>query len=89
VLEGLTCTRRAVTAQLAYRVWVDAPEAVCLERGVRRDGETDQHRWLAGFRAEAAFFDADRTRARADLRVDGAPTLPHDPGSEVVVDESQ
>jgi hypothetical protein len=88
VVEGLTCTRRAVTAQFAYRVWVDAPESVRLERGVRRDGETHRHLWVAGFRAEAAFFDADGTSGRADLRVDGAPMMSHDPDTEVVVYES-
>jgi energy-coupling factor transporter ATP-binding protein EcfA2 len=85
VVDGLTCTRRAVAARLAYRVWVDAPEAVRLVRGVRRDGETHRQLWLSGFQAESAFFAADGTRLRADLRVDGAPTAPHDPDSEVVV----
>jgi len=33
---------------------------------------------------EAEFFDRDRTRERADLRVNGAPTVPHDPERQVV-----
>jgi hypothetical protein len=33
---------------------------------------------------EGVYFAADGTRARADLRVTGHPTVPHDPESELV-----
>lgn len=38
VIEGVTCTREAMAGRLAYAIWVEAPEAVRLRRGVARDG---------------------------------------------------
>ena len=85
VLEGLTCTRSAVWDRLALRIWVEVPDEVRLRRGLDRDGETHRQRWVDSMRTESRFFAADETRARADLRVDGNPGIPHDPESEIVV----
>ncbi|MGH9080868.1 MAG: uridine kinase family protein [Acidimicrobiales bacterium] len=71
IFDGVTCTRRAVTDRLAYRIWVEAPEEIRLARGLARDGEHDRHLWLAWMRQERDFFVKDRTRERADLYVDG------------------
>jgi hypothetical protein len=84
IVEGVTCTRRAATDRLAYRIWVEAPDGVRLERGVARDGETHRQLWIDWMREEGRFFADDGTRARADLRIDGNPTTPHDPDSDVV-----
>jgi uridine kinase len=73
VLEGVTCTRRAVAGSLACRVWVEAPADVRLARGLARDAGRHPgarelwERWMA---AEAAFFGTDGTRARADFVVE-------------------
>jgi uridine kinase len=88
VIEGLTCARGEVADRLAYSIWVEAPESLRLERGLDRDGESHRQLWRDHIRQEAAFFTADGTRSRADLRVSGAPNVPHDPDTEVVVDES-
>ena len=72
VLDGVTCTRRAVADRLACRVWVEAPAGVRLARGLARDA--DRHpgarelweRWMV---AEAEFFALDDTRSRADFVV--------------------
>lgn len=84
IVEGISCTRRAVAGRLAYRIWVDAPERLRLERGVRRDGESHRRLWQDWMGKEREFFAADGTRDRADLVVDGAPTVPHDPETEFV-----
>ena len=76
VLEGVTCTRREIADRLAVRVWVDAPADVRLRRGIERDGESHRPLWERWMPEEAAFFDADGTRARADFVVDGTAGPP-------------
>ena len=71
VLEGVTCTRREIADRLAVRVWVDAPADVRLRRGIERDGESHRALWERWMPEEAAFFDADGTRGRADFVVQG------------------
>jgi uridine kinase len=72
VFDGVTCTRQAATDVLAYRIWVEAPEEIRLERGLVRDGEQALHLWLRWMQEERTFFLKDRTRERADLLVNGA-----------------
>lgn len=83
IIEGVTFARR--TAGVAFRIWVDAPPAIRLARGMARDGESHRELWRDWFRRERDFFIADGTAACADLRVDGAPTQPHDALEEVVL----
>jgi uridine kinase len=85
VLEGLTCTRAAVAERLAYRIWVEAPDAVRLRRGLERDGDTHRDLWVDSMTTELEFFTDDATRTRADLRVNGNPDISHDQESEVVL----
>lgn len=70
ILEGVTCTRRAVSHRLAYRVWVQAPRQQRLHRGLARDGEDHRDLWLRWQDEEDRFFTADGTRSRADLLID-------------------
>jgi hypothetical protein len=84
VLEGVTCTRLAAASRLAYSIWVEAPQDVRLQRGLERDGTDHRDLWLTWMAGEREFFAADGTRARADLRVSGHPTVPHDPETELV-----
>ncbi len=72
VVEGVSCTRAAVAGRYDYRIWVDAPEAVRLRRGLDRDGESHRQLWLDWIELERRFFDQDQPRGRADLVVDGA-----------------
>jgi uridine kinase len=85
IAEGVTCTRAAAGSRLAYRIWVDAPEQLRLQRGIERDGESHRDAWLRWMGDERRFFAEDHTRDLADLVVDGAPTGPFDPDSELVV----
>ena len=72
IIEGVGSTRSAITDALACRVWVHATASQRLTRGVTRDGESHRQLWQEYMRREAAFFAADRTAERADVRVDGA-----------------
>jgi hypothetical protein len=84
ILEGVTCTRLAAAHRLAYKIWVEAPEDLRLRRGLERDGTDHRQLWLTWMAEERELFAADGTRARAELRVSGHPTVPHDPETEVV-----
>ena len=84
ILEGVTSTRRAVADLLAYRIWVDAPEATRLARGLARDGEQARPLWLAWMQQERDFFTTDRARERADLRVNGLTSMGADLDEDVV-----
>lgn len=52
-------------------MWVDAPPALCLERGVARDGEALRPEWLRWREQELEVFRREGTRNRADVVVDG------------------
>ncbi|MFF0155205.1 hypothetical protein [Micromonospora sp. NPDC005203] len=78
VVEGVTAARAVVRPEVTLAVFVTAPASVRLARAVARDGSEilpELRRWHAG---ERAHFAADGTADRADLLVDGAPTLPYD-----------
>ncbi len=84
IVEGVSSSRRALADRLAYGIWLKAPAAPRLARGIERDGPAAAADW-AGYEAEEnAFFAADPAPDRADLVVDGTPTLPHDPATEYV-----
>lgn len=70
IVEGVTSTRAAAGDRLAYRIFLDAPAELRLTRGLERDGAEHRELWLDWMSREQAFFDADRTRARADLYTD-------------------
>lgn len=86
IVEGVTSTRRATVGRLAYTIWVEAPRRVRLRRGLDRDGDSARYRdlWRRWMAAEDRFFPIDGARDRADLRVDAAPTEPHDPRTQLV-----
>jgi uridine kinase len=81
VVEGCGSCPPALDPLTTLRVWVEAPSELRLRRGLERDGDALRGEWLRWQDREAAVFAAERTRARADLRIDGAPAVPDDPGS--------
>ena len=85
VVEGVAAGARPVAPYTSLLVWVDAPAAERFRRGIERDGETYRPHWARWAEQEAAHFAADGTRDRADLRVDGAPGLAHDPATQLVL----
>lgn len=71
VLEGVGCSTPACDPLVTLRVWVDAPRELRLERGLRRDGVELRDRWEQFLVDEQRVHERDRTRERAELRVDG------------------
>ena len=84
VLEGVGSAWRRTQPYLSLNVWVQAPRAVRVERGIARDGPALLPPFLAWLDDEAAHHEREMTRARADLVVDGDPLVPHDPQLEFV-----
>jgi uridine kinase len=76
VLEGCGSARRAADEFAVVRVWVEAPPDLRLARGLARDGADARAHWEKWMLDEAAHFAAERTRERADVRLDelGRPT---------------
>ncbi|WP_425954176.1 uridine kinase family protein [Xylanimonas sp. McL0601] len=71
VLEGCGAGARAVDAQARLLLWVEADDAERLRRGLARDGTAERAHWLAWMDDEAAHYARERTRERADVRLDG------------------
>jgi uridine kinase len=80
VVEGCGSSPAALAPLTTLRVWVEAPAQLRLRRGLERDGEALGAEWLDWLQREAVLFARERTRARADLLVDGAPVVPDSPG---------
>ena len=78
VIEGCGSSPRLFDAWTTLRIWVEAPVALRLARGLARDGAVLEPHWRAWQETEAAEFAREDTRARADLRVDGTAPCPDD-----------
>lgn len=76
IVEGCGAAVRPPGDLAALRVWLEAPAAERLARGVARDGEQLRANWARWSHQEDALFTADRTRERADLLVSTSPPLP-------------
>ena len=85
IVEGVGSGALACAPFLTMLIWVEAPRDVRMARGIERDGETYRPHWERWAAQEAAMFAADRTRERADVRIDGDPSLPHDRDREVIL----
>jgi uridine kinase len=79
LLEGVSSSRKAVASRLTVVVWVEASRDRRLARGLERDGDAMRAQWEQWMAEEDAHFATDRARDRADVIVDGAPSVPHDP----------
>jgi uridine kinase len=71
VVEGCGSSPRELDPVTTLRVWVEAPAGLRLARGLERDGAGMADAWHRWQRAEDALFAVERTKERADLRVDG------------------
>ena len=87
IVEGVTSGSRLVASHLSLLLWVTAPPDVRMARGVERDGESHRARWERWAHEEERIFNTEGTRERAELHIDGAPTLTHDPEREFVTVE--
>lgn len=85
VLEGCGSVDPAYRARIALSIWVEAGRELRTRRGIERGGvgtQANLQRWQAD---EDALFAERETRTLADLRVDGAPGLLHDPDRQLVL----
>jgi uridine kinase len=71
LIEGVGATRKQFDAYRCYRIWVDAPPTVRLQRGLVRDGEAMKGMWEHWMAAEEEHFRKDQPRGRADVIVSG------------------
>lgn len=72
VVEGCGSGARALDPWRSLLVWVEAPRPLRIARGLARDGAGLEAEWLRWQETEAAEFAREDTRARADVRLDGA-----------------
>jgi uridine kinase len=75
LIEGVGAAAAPIDLWAAFRVWIEAPLDLRLQRGVERDGERQRDHWLRWAEQEAVHFATDGTHARADILVDGAAPL--------------
>jgi hypothetical protein len=85
VLEGVSSARTAGDPLRSLGVFVYTDRVHRLARGIERDGEAMRPDWLRWMADEDKHFAAEATPLRADLLVDGAPTVPHNPDHEYVL----
>ena len=74
LVEGCGSSPRVLDPWAVLRVWVEAPADLRVARGLARDGDALEFQWRRWQRTQAAEFAREDTRARADLRIDGAAT---------------
>lgn len=77
ILEGVSSARKEFDDYIGYRIYVDTPKDVCLERGVQRDTVTGKSKeeltkmWEDWFAEEENYMQSDNPKAKADLIIDG------------------
>ncbi len=84
LLEGVSSSRRAISERLTLAVWVETSRDERLTRGIARDGEGMRSMWDRWMLEEDHHYQADGARDRADVVVDGAPAVDHDPETSFV-----
>jgi uridine kinase len=76
VVEGVGCGAVRSAELVTLLVWVEAPKQLRMERGIARDGDTFAPHWEQWAADEAEVFAREKTRERADVRIDGAQPYP-------------
>ncbi len=69
VIEGCGSGALAYADEITVLVWVEAPEQERMRRGLERDGDGMRDHWLRWQVDEAAMFERERTKDRADVVV--------------------
>ena len=70
IIEGFSALRPEFRPMLAYGIWVEAPAALRLGRGLAR-GNEDLVQWQKWQISDRAYFDAVRPDKAADVIIDG------------------
>jgi uridine kinase len=84
LVEGVTAARAAIRPELTLSVFLTAPTGLCLQRAVARDGEAMRAYLEEWQRGEQRHFAGDATAEHADLVVDAASSVPHDPARQFI-----
>jgi uridine kinase len=71
VVEGVGSGHLGYADRISLLVFVEAPEATRLRRGIARDGAQLQEEWVRWMVQESDLHEAEQTRSRADVVVDG------------------
>ncbi len=77
ILEGVSSSRGEFDDFISYRIFVDTPKDICLERGVNRDTGTGKSKeeltkmWEEWFDEEATYIKRDNPKEKADIVIDG------------------
>jgi hypothetical protein len=89
VVEGVGIGRRDLADLVDALVWMHIDLDVARPRALVRDGggAAEEAFWDEWQAEERPFLAADRPWERADLVVDGAPAVPYDPVTELVVSD--
>jgi hypothetical protein len=70
ILEGVGAGHPVLAGSRATLVWVEADPALCLARGLARDGEGLRGHWLEWQRREADYFERFAIAKQADVVLD-------------------
>ncbi|WP_062523232.1 (d)CMP kinase [Demequina silvatica] len=76
VIEGVGVASRAARARASSLIYVEAPWALRLERGIARDGEGMRAEWERWHIAEDRHLAREGTRDAAGWIIDGAEPVP-------------
>jgi len=71
LIEGCGAGDAVLAAYASLLLWVEAPAPLRLSRGIDRDGAAMRDEWLRWTALEEQHFQAEGTRSRADLLIDG------------------
>lgn len=72
IVEGVYVLRPGVRTYFTYSIWVDAPHAVRLRRGLERDGVDAGAQWEVWMRSEDEYIRTVGPAQTANRRVTGA-----------------
>ncbi|MBD3292138.1 MAG: uridine kinase [Armatimonadia bacterium] len=74
VVEGISTLRRELRDWVDFGIWVEAPAALRLERGLERDGDEARDMWVELWMPEEErYFESHRPAEYADVKVSGSP----------------
>lgn len=76
IIEGVGVAQRAARPFASLVLYVQAPWAERLRRGIERDGEELRDEWERWQVLELIHHDVQQTRAAADLSFDGTEPIP-------------
>ncbi len=77
VIEGVTATREAWRRFLTYRIWVECPRSLRLQRGLERDGQDAHALWEEWMVEEDKYVKLEKPQTYADLIIDGTSSAPN------------